>query len=154
MSGQPEYNVGDVLYSLDGTGRRIVPIQVVSITSKRTVSGVEISYEVTTPARSQRGESAFNLERVVGEIYTSLPALRDFMMDNAQRAIDGMVQHAQDVALKTFALDGIPASSEEAEIELTADERSSPPPAPPGKMRVHMPDGSIEIIDADDELSV
>lgn len=152
MSGQPEYNVGDVLYSLDGSGRRIVPIQVVSITSKRTISGVEISYEVTTPARQQRGESPFNLERVVGEIYTSLPELRDFMLGNAQRAIDDMVQHAQEVAFKAFTPDGIPAVSEETEIELTpkADRVEAPAVTPPGKTKVTMPDGTVAYVDLDE----
>ncbi|MAE86749.1 MAG: hypothetical protein CMB80_28700, partial [Flammeovirgaceae bacterium] len=90
-----DYSVGDVLYVFDDSRQRIVPIQVVSITSKQTISGVEISYEIVSPAKP---DTPVSLDRISGDIYTSLPDLRAYMLDNAQKAIDRMVQRTQAVA--------------------------------------------------------
>jgi hypothetical protein len=156
MSSQPEYNVGDVLYVFDNDKQRIVPIQVVSITSKRTINGEEISYEIVTPARLDKPAS---LDRVPGAIYTSLIDLRQYMLENAQRAIDSMVQRAADVATQSFVPSKVAVDDGELVLSpepISAAEAAPAPsaPTPAGKMRVHMPDGTIEYVDAGEQLSV
>jgi len=150
MSGQLEYSVGDVLYVFDSDKQRIVPVQVVSVTSKRTINGVEVSHEIVTPARTDR---PVDIARVHGEIYTSLTDLRQFMMENAKRAIDSMVQRAADVAMQAFDPPEIVENNEELALKppVSVDDDS---PAPPGTMRVHMPDGTVEYVDAGEQLSV
>lgn len=137
---QQSYNVGDILFVLDEERQRIVPIQVVSVTSKRTVEGVEISYEIVTPAKPDK---PVNLNRVNGQIYTSLSQLQQVMLDNARSAIDAMVRRAAAVASQIFAQD---QGKETDMSDLNQVEPDLPDDGSidsnQSRIRVELPDGS------------
>ena len=94
-----EYQVGQVLYVLDSARQRIIPIQVVSETVRKTLSGSEFSYEVVSPAKKDQPVS---MSKLVGEVYTSLQEIEQFLRDNALSAISSIVTKAQTAATQSF----------------------------------------------------
>ena len=141
------YQAGDVLFVLDEEQHRIIPVQVFSVTVRKTLHGEEQFYEVVTPAKPDRPVS---LEKIKSPIYSSLDVLHEELLANAQNAIGAMVSHAAAVTRKAFSIDVVTQTVDDiisAEPDdLPAAVINTPAPVINGST-VTLPDGTKQRID-------
>ncbi len=141
------YQAGDVLFVLDEEQHRIIPVQVFSVTVRKTLRGEEQFYEVVTPAKPDRPVS---LEKIKSPIYSSLDVLHQELLSNAQTAIGKMVSHAAAVTQKAFSVDVVdsdPLDPIAAEPDtLQAEAPQTPKPVINGST-ITLPDGTKQRID-------
>ena len=142
------YQAGDVLFVLDEEHHRIIPVQVYSVTVRKTLRGEEQFYEVVTPAKLDRPVA---LEKIKSPVYSSLDELHTELLSNAQNAIGAMVSRAAAVTRKAFNVD---VSEQEAALDPIASEPTELPVAAPKSPKpvingstVTLPDGSVQRID-------
>jgi hypothetical protein len=87
-----EYNVGQILYLMSEKTTKIMPIQVVEEVVRTTLEGKEKTYTVQLPDQKK---TKLDIGDLKGEIFDSTNVLRVFMIDNATRAIDRMLDNSK-----------------------------------------------------------
>jgi len=102
------YEVGQVLFVLDEERHRIIPVQVVTETVRKTLDGAQVTYEIVTPAKPDR---PVTLDQIKGQVFDQLDELHQLLLANTKAAVDRMVARAASVATDTF---GAPEPAEEA----------------------------------------
>ena len=141
------YQAGDVLFVLDEEHHRIIPVQVFSVTVRKTLRGEEQFYEVVTPAKPDRPVS---LEKIKSPVYSSLDVLHRELLSNAQGAIGKMVSHAAAVTRKAFSVDAAEEAAPDPIASEPDDLPAEVPPAPKPVINgstITLPDGTRQRID-------
>ena len=93
------YEVGQILYLLISSNKKIAPVQVVEQIVKKSVSGEEVSYTVQLPNNER---SKILLSSIDCEIFTSASEIRNSMILNATSAIDKLVSDSKNIAKSVF----------------------------------------------------
>lgn len=136
-----DYEVGSVLWIIHTDRPGLMAYQVVEEITKKTLEGEQIQYLVraaTLKAKTVR------LEQIKGNIYQDAEEAKQKMIENATKAIDGMVQKIQNNVNNVF---GIEEESEEPKPVVTKKRSSRKSRAKteklkPGYQWVEMEDGS------------
>lgn len=102
---EDSYRVGQVLYIVPAENAIIVPVRVTERRISETEKGTVMSHIIKSPSSKK---PQLKLESVKGMVFSDLTRARAVMLNNATRAIDGMIQHAQSVAQNVFGVGGPP----------------------------------------------
>ena len=105
------YEVGQVLFVLDEERHRIIPVQVVTETVRKTLVGEQVTYEIIPPAKPDR---PVTLDKIKGKVFDQLDELHQLLLNNTKGAVDRMVTRASTVAAEAFG-GSSPAESPEPE---------------------------------------
>ena len=95
------YQIGQVLYIVSQTAKKVIPVQVQEIHRKQTIEGEEIVYMVMDPEQT----GPHDLSGIDGEIYTSPKEVSGFLKNAAGKSIDQMVDYASNVAEEIFGVE-------------------------------------------------
>ena len=93
------YAVGQIIYALSNKETKVIPVQVVEVLFRKTLSGEETSYMVMLPDRKR---TVAPLEKLQVEIFTSPEDLRHFMLKNATHGINNLINSALNISSETF----------------------------------------------------
>lgn len=112
------YDVGQVLYIISSSTKRVIPVQVSERIVKQTLNGDTTSYIVVVPGKSQ----GIDLAKIKGNIFTDLSIVRQTMIANATGVIDKMVGEAEGLAASSFVIpERLASDDEEALIDNVVD---------------------------------
>lgn len=93
------YEVGQVLYCVLNTKLCVVPLQVVEVINKKTLSGVKVSYVVR---HNGKADSTVGLSAVNGDIYTSVDEIKKSLIEKASKQINTIVNNAVNKASEWY----------------------------------------------------
>jgi len=93
------YEVGQILYLLLNSNKKIAPVQIVEQIVKKSIDGEDISYTVQIPNSEK---SRVLLSNIDCEIFTSSSDIRMSMIANATSAIDKLVLNSKEIAQSAF----------------------------------------------------
>ena len=102
----PKYEVGQILFILAGANKGVVPAIVCEEIKRKSLSGTTVDYLVNFPGQ----EEPVNLKKAVKHIFVSEAAVKDYMMNNAELAINNLIKRAAAVAKKTFDYNSDPGT--------------------------------------------
>ena len=95
------YHVGQILYLLSSKTMKVIPAQVVEELTKKSMKGQEINYTVMMPNKDR---SQVTLSSLDVKTFTDLGDCKHFMMINAERSINKVLNDTQKVS-KIFTMD-------------------------------------------------
>lgn len=102
------YTVGQVLYLVMQNRMKILPVQVSEEITKKTLGGEKTEYFVSAP-----GEDTFiNLEEFDGQIFSNLPEVKSFLLENVTQNLNKIIEKADLLAQEHFSSPEIPEVSE------------------------------------------
>ena len=135
------YEVGSVLWIIHTDRPGLMAYQVVEEITKKTLEGEQIQYLVRAAMSKTK---TVRLEQIKGNIYQDAEEAKQKMIENATKAIDGMVQKIQNNVNDVF---GIEEESEEPKpvVKKKRSPRKSRAKAEklkPGYQWVEMEDGT------------
>lgn len=93
-----DYQVGQILF-LIADASKVVPIQVIEEVIRTTLEGKEKTYIVKLPDKK---ETCFDIKKIKGEIFFSKQEVKNYMIKNAENAIDQMIIHAEEIIENVF----------------------------------------------------
>lgn len=96
-----KHEVGQVIFLLNSTDLKIIPVRVDEEIIRRRSTGEETSYKVVLPTRSR---DVVNLSDLEVSVFTSSAALRTHMIENAVKMIDSLIERAEKIS-RIFAND-------------------------------------------------
>tara|TARA_R110001592_G_scaffold3523_2_gene19683 strand:- start:4027 stop:4461 length:435 start_codon:yes stop_codon:yes gene_type:complete len=132
----PSYEVGTVLWIIHKDRPGLMAYQVIEEITKKTLEGEKIQYIVRSAMPKAK---AVKLETIKGNIFQDSEEAKQKLLENATRAIDGMVGKIQN-QVDSFFLN---KSSESSKQEIsTLVQLSQPQDLKPGYQWVTMEDGS------------
>jgi uncharacterized cupredoxin-like copper-binding protein len=105
------YHVGQILYLLSSKTMKVIPAQVVEELTKKSMKGQEINYTVMMPNKDR---SQVTLSSLDVKTFTDLGDCKHFMMINAERSINKVLNDTQKVS-KIFTMDTEKQVEEEVE---------------------------------------
>jgi hypothetical protein len=130
------YEVGTVLWIIHKDRPGLMAYQVIEEITKKTLEGEKIQYIVRSAMPKAK---AVKLETIKGNIFQDSEEAKQKLLENATRAIDGMVGKIQN-QVNSFFLN---KSSESPKQEIsTLVQLSQPQDLKPGYQWVTMEDGS------------
>lgn len=133
-----KYKIGQVLYVVSPKTQSVVPVQVQEINQRTTIEGEETIYMVNDP--ENRGPHNLDALEVSGQVYTNAADVGRHLKDNANKAIDEMMQNAQAVSKSKFGSVGgaedIFPSKKKRDVVL--------PPLPPSSLDMSKPEMPVE----------
>lgn len=130
------YEVGTVLWIIHKDRPGLMAYQVIEEITKKTLEGEKIQYIVRSAMPKAK---AVKLETIKGNIFQDSEEAKQKLLENATRAIDGMVGKIQN-QVDSFFLN---KSSESSKQEIsTLVQLSQPQDLKPGYQWVTMEDGS------------
>ena len=135
------YEVGSVLWIIHTDRPGLMAYQVVEEITKKTLEGEQIQYLVRAAMSKTK---TVRLEQIKGNIYQDAEEAKQKMIENATKAIDGMVQKIQNNVNDVF---GVEEESEEPKpvVKKKRSPRKSRAKAEklkPGYQWVQMEDGT------------
>ena len=135
------YEVGSVLWIIHTDRPGLMAYQVVEEITKKTLEGEQIQYLVRAAMSKTK---TVRLEQIKGNIYQDAEEAKQKMIENATKAIDGMVQKIQNNVNDVF---GVEEESEEPKpvVKKKRSPRKSRAKAEklkPGYQWVQMDDGT------------
>ena len=135
------YEVGSVLWIIHTDRPGLMAYQVVEEITKKTLEGEQIQYLVRAAMSKTK---TVRLEQIKGNIYQDAEEAKQKMIENATKAIDGMVQKIQNNVNEVF---GVEEESEEPKpvVKKKRSPRKSRAKAEklkPGYQWVQMEDGT------------
>lgn len=93
------YRIGQILYIIPEGNPNLIPVKVRERRLSETEQGTSTLHIIQTP---KPNSDDVKLETVKGRIFTDLDEARKVMNANAQRAIEGMIQRATNIAKQVF----------------------------------------------------
>ena len=94
------YAIGQVIYLLSNKETKVFPAQVVEVVVRKTLENEETNYFIKMP---DNAATVVSLSKVDGQVFLSLEALKNFMLENARKNIESIVLSSQQLAEKVFA---------------------------------------------------
>lgn len=89
------YEVGQVVFLLNSTDLKIIPVRVDEEIIRRRSTGEEINYKLMLPTKSR---DVVNLSELDVSVFTSTAELRTHMIENAVKMIDSLIDRAGKVS--------------------------------------------------------
>lgn len=133
-------SVGQVVFVFVPEDHGILPVQIVEEVVHRKLAGVETRYFVR--ASPDADAKVFQLNMKKQRVFLTLEDAREFMIENATRAIDEICNDAAAVH-RSFQ----PAQKERAPVETRATESVEIPRPSVGVTQVRLPNGEmVEVI--------
>lgn len=106
-----EYDIAQVVFVVSNKKQQVFPVQIAEKIQKSTIDGDETLYKVKVPI-ADYADQLFELDRIDGEIYTSIDKVRILLKQKINQQIDDLVDNAQKTANEVFGME------EEEELEL------------------------------------
>lgn len=94
------YKVGQVLFVVSSTDRRVIPVQIAEKIRRETLDGESISYTVNLP--TSESKAPVDLARIKGQVYENLGEVKRDMLNNASSVIEDLIQQARNFANNAF----------------------------------------------------
>jgi len=94
------YDVGQVLYIISNSTKRVIPVQISERIVKQTLKGNTTSYIVVIPGKAE----GIDLSKIKGNIFTNLNVVRQSMLTNATGVIDELIVDAENLAASSFVV--------------------------------------------------
>lgn len=95
------YQVGDVLFIVSNKRRQIFPVRVVEQVIRKTLAGEDVSYRVQIPGGDK--PTVIDLGGIDGTVHTTIERAREFLYEQATRAIEQMLSTAQEMVTELGA---------------------------------------------------
>ena len=92
------YEVGQVLFLIMSNKFSIVPAQVIEQIVRTTLEGTKTVYTVKIPGL----EETLELDSFEGSVFKDIDAVRIYMIENAQKSIEGLISSCVEVANSEF----------------------------------------------------
>lgn len=111
------YEVNDIIYSTLPDSGKIVPLKIVEVQILKRENSEEVKYKVKVPSKNEKIYclSKFNT------VFSSIQDIKSYLLDNATRAINKMVDDAVELETKYFNLKEKIDLGESIEDEKTPD---------------------------------
>ena len=92
------HEVNDIVYSTLPESGKIVPLKVIEVQILKRENSEEIKYKVKVPSKNEQTYclSKFN------DVFTSIEDIKDYLMNNASKAINKMVEEALSLEERYF----------------------------------------------------
>lgn len=118
---QDLYKIGQILYIISPKTQTVVPVQVQEINRRTTIEGEEIHFLVMDP----EGRGPHNLDEINGQIFTNPSDVGKTLKESANKAIDGMISKATELAKEKFGSSSTPSNNM---FEKKSQAKTPPPP--------------------------
>ena len=92
------FSVGQILYLLSAKSMKVIPALVVEEVTIKTLDGEKISYNVRLPGKRTKT----NLDSIDALPFGTTDDLKTFMVTNAKKSIDKMIQASMAIAHSEF----------------------------------------------------
>lgn len=114
-----QYRVGQILYMTTKKSFKILPVQIVEEVIRTTVDGTVKTYMLKFP--DKKG-TVVDISDVKAELFTTPRAIKNYMLGNAERAINDLLVKAHE--LRSASFEEIPDVPQEA---VSAHQQASEP---------------------------
>lgn len=114
-----QYRVGQILYMTTKKSFKILPVQIVEEVIRTTVDGTVKTYMLKFP--DKKG-TVVDISDVKAELFTTPRAIKNYMLGNAERAINDLLVKAHE--LRSASFEEIPDAPQEA---VSAHQQASEP---------------------------
>ena len=94
-----QYRVGQILYMTSKKSFKVLPVQVVEEVIRTTVDGTAKTYMLKFPDKK---ETIVDITDVKAELFTTPRAIKNYMLGNAERAIDDLLVKAHELRNASF----------------------------------------------------
>ena len=95
------HEVGEILYIVSNKRRQIFPVRVVEQVIRKTLEGEAVTYRVQIPSAGDKvspGSGVIDLGGIDGTVHVTIDEARQFLYEQANRAIQQMLETAQEMA--------------------------------------------------------
>lgn len=92
------FKVGQLLYLIQPQKMSVVPVQVSEEIIKRNIAGEQIVYNVSVPGT----DTVLELNKFDGEIFDSLEKVRSYLINNAKKSIDSIIENTENIVRESF----------------------------------------------------
>lgn len=95
------HEVGEILYIVSNKRRQIFPVRVVEQVIRKTLEGEAVTYRVQIPSAGDKvmsGSGVIDLASIDGTVHVTIDGARQFLYEQANRAIQQMLETAQEMA--------------------------------------------------------
>ena len=142
-----DYQVGQIIFLIGEKSTRVLPIQVIEEVVRTTVDGKIKTYTIKLPDKK---ETVSDIGSLKGTLFKDTKRLRQFMVTNAQNAIDNMIAEANALSNQVFETYDPPdpePEEDKALHELIVPEINAQPPEGKEQEVVQLPsdDGIIRV---------
>ncbi len=96
-----KFQVGQIIYIVLRKKQQVLPARVIEEIQKKTMQGEETSYSVEVPVRDEI--QVIPLSQLDCDHFTSIPEVREFLLNNATNVIDRLLQKAEKISGSRFA---------------------------------------------------
>jgi len=93
------YEVGQILFMTSPKSLNVLPVQIVEEVIRTTMNGQEKTYMLKLP---DANNTITDIKDIKGELFASKNELKDYMVNNATKAIDDIIEKAQTICNKMF----------------------------------------------------
>jgi len=132
------HEVGEVLFIVSNKRRQIFPVRVVEQVIRKTLSGEGVSYRVQIPGGDKPGSGIVDLSGIDGTVHPTIERAREFLYEQATRAIEQMLETAQEMVSEL----GISETPVSAPVSIPAPQPTVIPKNGASKMKVRLEDGT------------
>ena len=95
------YQVGQIVYTCSNKSMNIIPLQIVEEITRTSLTGTEKNYLVRFP--NKQGTTT-ELTKIKGRLFSSISAVKTFMINNSNEAIEKMIKNAEELKSLMFNL--------------------------------------------------
>jgi len=132
------YEVGQVLYVVLTKKHKVIPVRIAEQIVRRSIKGESIQYLVEIPGRLELSD----LKSLGKEVYSTLQEVREKLRENIWRAVEEMIQKAEDIASNTFGEKHFKSSEPDSEIPQNGS----------NNLQVVLEDGQVANVNFDDTI--
>ena len=97
-----KYKVGQILFLIGEKSIKIMPIQVIEEVIRTNIDGTHKTYIIQLP---DKNKTTVDINDIKGSIFKSVKELREFMIANAIKSIDSMIDKSSILSKKVFGDD-------------------------------------------------
>ena len=94
-----KYKVGQILFLIGEKSIKIMPIQVIEEVIRTNIDGRHKTYIIQLP---DKNKTSVDINDIKGNIFKSVKELREFMISNAVKSIDTMIDKSSILSKKVF----------------------------------------------------
>jgi hypothetical protein len=144
-----KFRVGQIVYVLNNDTQSITSAQIITENKQKTLKGTIISYDAQLSTKMN--DDPWNINDAnVGNVFESSKKLRDYLIANATRAIQSMVEDAEKQSL-CFQQDVV-MNDDDEDVQTVSTQGTNDiieqPKDDDGTqlVKVRMSDGSVELV--------
>ena len=110
------FQVGQIVFIVLKKKQQVLPARVIEEVIKKTLAGEEISYSVEVPIKDRL--QVVSLSDLDCDVFRDLPAVRTYLLSNAETVIDRLLTRAEKISAHRFEPVSFDSPSEQNRVKV------------------------------------